>query len=91
MIPMLLKMKIPRTTKEPITLYFPLFIAWIILFIILLAFLPILLLVALFTWHKGYGKILVLSYPMLFALLWNMQGLLIDVEAKKDTVFLSFI
>ena len=91
MIPMLIKMKIPRRTKKPITLYLPLFIAWLILFVILLVFLPILLLVALFTWHKGYGKILVLSYPMLFALLWNLQGLLIDVEYKRDTVFLSFI
>lgn len=91
MIPLLVKMKIPRKTEQPLTLYFPLFIAWLVLFAILLLILPVLLLAVFFTWHRGYGKILILSYPMLFVVLWNLHGLLIDVESEKDRVYMEFI
>ena len=91
MIPMIMKIKIPREAGKPLTLYLPLFIAWLLLFAILLFFLPFLLVAALATWHRGYGKIMILSYPLLFSLLWNMHGLVIDVESKDETVFLSFI
>ena len=91
MIPMILKIKIPREEGTPITLYLPLFIAWLLLFAILLLFLPLLLVGAIITWHRGYGKIMILSYPILFTLLWNMRGLVIDVESEDETVFLSFI
>jgi hypothetical protein len=91
MIPLLVKMKIPRGTKRPLILWLPLFIVWLILFAILLLILPVLLIAVLFTWHRGYGKIIILSYPMLVAVLWNLQGLLIDVESKEDRIYMEFI
>jgi len=91
MIPMLLKIKIPRTNKQPINLYSPLFIAWLILLPIFILILPFYLLVVMISWAKGYGRLVLLFFPMVFSLLWNLQGLKIDVRDKESEVYLSFI
>jgi hypothetical protein len=91
MIPMLMKIKIPRQEKRSITIYLPVFLAWILLMAVFLLLLPFILLTALFTWFRGYGKIFVLFFPMLFNVLWHLQGLLIDVQDKEGHIYFSFI
>lgn len=91
MIPMLMKIKIPRQEKKSITLYLPVFLAWILLTVIFLLLLPFILLSALISWPSGYGKILLLFFPMIFNVLWHLQGLLIDVEDKEGHIYFSFI
>ena len=91
MIPLIMKIRIPRASKPPVKLYLPIFIVWILLFAITLVFLPILLIASIVTWHTGQGKIMLLSYPMLFSVLWNMRGLIIDVEGEEETIYMSFI
>ncbi len=91
MIPMLLKIKIPRTDKQPVSIYLPLFVAWFILLPILILMLPFFVLVAMITWAKGYGRLVLLFFPMLFSVLWNLHGLKIDVQDKGSEIYFSFI
>jgi hypothetical protein len=53
--------------------------------------LPILLLIVMLTWAKGYGRWVLLFFPMLFSILWNLQGLEIDVEEIDSQIYFSFI
>jgi hypothetical protein len=91
MIPMLLKIKVPRKNKQPVSIYLPLFIVWLILIPFFILLLPILLLIVMLTWAKGYGRWVLLFFPMLFSILWNLQGLEIDVEEIDSQIYFSFI
>ena len=91
MIPMLLKIKIPIKGVKPINLYIPLIIVWLLLISILILLLPLFFLVAIFTWSKGYGRIIVIFFPLLFSILCNLQGLKIDIKDKESEIYLSFL
>ena len=91
MIPMLLKMKIPREDKNDLTIYLPLFIAWVILLPILILMIPLIIVISILTWATDFGRIVLFFIPMLFSLFWNLHGLTIDIEDRKNTIYLSFI
>ena len=91
MIPMIMKIKVPRKTKPALTLYLPLFLAWLLVFAAFVLLLPIFLVAALCTWSQGYGKIILFFIPMVFSLLWHMHGLVVDVEGPDGTIYMSFI
>ena len=91
MIPVFLKLKIPRTDKPERNIYLPLFLAWILFLPILLLLLPFFLLGAILLWAAGYGRVLLFVIPILIYLLWNLSGLKIDFEDKNDKIYLSFI
>jgi hypothetical protein len=90
MTPFWLKIKIPRSERPPCTLFIPMIIIWILLTLIMLLFLPFLILFSLFTWHRWYGKLAILLFPMLFSLLWQLKGLHIDVQDNNDHIYFSF-
>jgi len=91
MIPMLLKIKIPRKDKQDVSIYLPLFVAWLLLLPVLLLLLPFLVLAAILLWMTGYGRLILVLVPLLFALIWNLQGLTIDIDDKDNKIYLSFI
>ena len=91
MIPLLMKIKIPRQSKRSLSLYLPLFVAWFILIAVFLLLLPLILIAYIVCWNKGYGRLVLLFFPMIFAILWYMRGLKIDVKDKKQHIYLSFI
>ena len=91
MIPVLLKLRVPRQDGDILTLYLPLFLLWLILIPILIVLLPFILIGAVFAWNSGYGRFLVYLYPLLFDLLVNLKGLKIDIQSKKDNIYISFI
>ncbi len=91
MIPLVIKLKIPREKKRPVNLYLPVFIVWLLIFCLLLVALPFVLLAALFSWRAGYGLKLLLIYPLIFSMLWHMQGLVIDVQSDDTFISFSFI
>jgi len=91
MIPMLLKIKIPRKNKQPVNLYLPLFIAWLILLPILILFLPFYLVMLMICMSKGFGRLALLFFPMFFSILWNLRGLKVDVKDEGHVIYLSFI
>jgi hypothetical protein len=91
MIPLLMKIKIPRKQNTDMNVYLPLFLIWFILILLVLLLLPVVLVAGLLTWHRGGGRILVYFYPMFFSVLWHLGGLLIEVEHKDNRIFISFI
>ena len=90
MIPMILKIRIPRKQSGFINLYLPLFILWILLFPFFLVFSLIIGLIGFFSWCIGKGNTIIHSLPIIFAILWNLQGLEIDVQDKETQIYFSF-
>jgi hypothetical protein len=88
---MLLKIKIPRENKQSLNIYLPLIIAWLFLLPILILLLPFYLLIVMICVLKGYGRLALLFIPMFFSVLWNLNGLKVDVQNKAHTIYFSFI
>jgi hypothetical protein len=91
MIPMLLRMDIRDRERTKVRFWFPVVIGWIVLFALMLAALPFMLIGALATWRSGPGAGLLLLYPRLFAVVNALSGLRVDVQGRgSGTVFISF-
>ncbi len=88
---MILKLGIPRAGRPPVILYLPLFIIWIVLLPFAFLFIFLMLMAAAFTWPTGYGRFILLTIPMIGALLWNLEGLQIDIQGEETKIYLSFI
>jgi len=88
MIPILMRMKIAERGRKKVNLYFPIILLWIVVLALLTVLLPFILLVALFLWPQGYGKIPLAVYAMLFSLIFSLSGLHIQVEDKKNQILI---
>ena len=75
-----MKIHIHERGKKSIRLWLPMFLIWILLFVILVVLSPIFLLAGILAWVRGYGKIFLFAFPMLFSVLWAMSGLRIHIE-----------
>lgn len=91
MIPMWLKIKIPRENSRPTTLWLPLIVVWLPLLLLLILCLPIWLIVSFVLYEKGYRWRGLAMMPLLFETLSRLQGLMIDVKNKSNTVYLKFL
>lgn len=80
MIPMIMKIHIHERGKKRINLFLPMFLLWILFFLILVILSPLFLLVGLVAWSRGYGRTFLFTFPMVFAVLWAMSGLRIHIE-----------
>ena len=90
MLPMLMRLKIVEQGRKKVNLWLPVFIAWILLFALLILFLPIALVVAVVTWGRGRGRIVLAVYPMLVSILVNLSDLHIEIEGPGQCVLISF-
>ncbi len=86
--PMFIKLEFGKRDGK-FKLWFPLFILFPFLFVMLLLMAPFLLLAALVLWSFGWGKPLLLFIPVLLGLLWVLRGLEIDINDKGQKVFIS--
>ncbi|MBN1271875.1 MAG: hypothetical protein JXB26_06345 [Candidatus Aminicenantes bacterium] len=77
--------------KKTFGFWFPVFIIWLILFLIALALSPLILLAALLSWRDGWGKRLLLFGPMFFIILANLHGLAIHIGEERKSFFLTFV
>jgi hypothetical protein len=91
MIPLILKLRVPREHNRPFNLYLPLFIAWLLLIPVFLLLLPIFIIGALLAWHTPYGRLILMFIPMICLVLWHLQGLKVDVQDKKQHIDISFV
>ena len=91
MLPMIVRFKIKEPGRRGFGLWFPAIVIWILLAALMLVLLPFLLLAALFTWWRGPGPRLLLIYPLVGSVLWNLGGLTIDVDQKDHTLLIDFI
>ena len=90
MFPFWLRLRISKPGHRPFRLWFPVILIWIILAALLIALFPLMLLAALITWRRGPGKLLILIYPMLAAVLWNLSGLHIEAKDDENDVLIDF-
>jgi hypothetical protein len=91
MLPMFVRFKVKQPGRRGFGLWFPVIIVWIMLAALMLVLLPFVLLAALFTWRHGPGVRVLLAYPMLASVLWNLGGLVIDVDKNTRALFIDFI
>jgi hypothetical protein len=91
MLPMIVRFKVKEPGRRGFGLWFPAIVIWILLAALMLVLLPFLLLAALFTWWRGPGPRLLLIYPLLGSVLWNLGGLTIDVGQKDRVLLIDFI
>ena len=84
MLPLIVRFKFQQPGRRGFGLWFPVIVIWVLLAAVMLAILPLMLLGALFTLGRGPGWRLLLVYPLLAAVLWNLGGLIIDVDQKNE-------
>jgi hypothetical protein len=84
MLPLMVRFKFREPGRRGFGLWFPVIVIWILLATVMLALLPLMLLGALFTQGRGPGWRLLLVYPLLAAVLWNLGGLIIDVNQQDE-------
>ena len=83
---MIMKIWIAKGNRNKVRLFIPLIIFWIFLFALLLLFLPVALICALVLWKKGYGKLFLYAYPLLFSLTWKLSGLNVQIGKEEKEV-----
>ncbi len=88
---MLVRLKVQQSGKRRVRLWFPVILIWIILAALMIVLLPFLLLGAVFSLGRGPGFRLLLVYPLLAAVLWNLGGLTVDVAQKESALLIDFI
>jgi hypothetical protein len=91
MIPMWLKMKFRRKGEKSVTLYFPLIIAWFILLVLILLLLPVWLIASLVIFARGWGRLGLEAFPLMINTLWHLRGFLVDIQSKKETIYMQFL
>jgi len=89
MIPLILKLRIKKKNRRGINLWLPLFLIWLIIFPLVLLLTPVILLAALILWPTGKGRYILISYPMIFGLIWHMSGVKIDIQSNDNIIYLN--
>jgi hypothetical protein len=90
MIPTGMKIWISKPNRKKVRLFIPLIIFWIFLFALLLLFMPVVFICALVFWRKGYGKLLLYAYPLLFSLTWELSGMNVQIGKEEKEVVIIF-
>ncbi len=91
MIPMIMCVDTRNQDRKGVWLFFPVILVWIIVFALLVAVLPLVLVAALVTLSRGPGVRLLSIYPVLFAAVFALSGLRVDIASHRNNkVFISF-
>ena len=89
MMPLWMRLKVRERGKRGVSLHIPLFLIWILVVAILLLLLPLVVIVSLFTWYRGIGKAILLSYVGIFNILFTMSGFKMDISQPGKDVYIS--
>jgi len=90
MFPLAMRLKVRPRERRGASLWFPVVLVWIILWAVMIALLPLVVLAALLTWRNGPGPRLLLVYPLLFSVLWHLSGLHIETRNAEKELLISF-
>lgn len=85
--PSLLGLRI-RNAKSRFGLWLPLFLVWPPFVLAALVMFPLVLLLALLLWPKGWGRTLLLTGPWFFRMFCGLRGLVIDVKSGTNQVYI---
>jgi hypothetical protein len=74
-----------------ISLWLPLFLAWLILGALLLALLPLFLIVLIIALPFGWGEFTLLFGPRFYNVLCALKGLKVDIDNPREKVEILFV
>ena len=72
-------------------IWLPLFLAWLILAALILAFLPLYLILLIIAFPFGWGEFMLLLVPQLYNVLCALKGLKVDVDKTSEKVEILFV
>ncbi len=87
--PSVLTIKIKKESRD-FSLWLPLFAFWPFLLLAAIALAPVVLVLTIVFWRSGWGRPMLYSGPMFFAMFCALRGLEIDVQNQGKLVHLSF-
>ncbi len=87
--PSVLRIELESQTRH-FRLWLPIFAIWPFVLLAAVVVAPIVLALAIVFWWTGWGRTMLYSGPLFFALLCALRGLEIDVRNRKEHVYLSF-
>jgi hypothetical protein len=92
MVPLFMHLRVRSAGRRGFGLWFPVILIWVLLAALLIAVLPLLLLAALITASagKGPGFALLLVYPLLASVLWNLGGLHVETKNARSEFLIVF-
>ena len=90
MLPFWMKLRISKPGERRFTLGFPVILVWIFVAALMILLLPFVLIAALATWGRGTGRVLLLAYPLVWAVLWNLSGLHIETKSAGTDLLIDF-
>ncbi len=93
MIPVWMKIKVVSKEGRKTTIPLPLFLVWIIVFALLIVVFPLILVAGILAYPFGRSKKIFCSYFMIYALIFSLSGLRVDVDSqeKDKTVYINII
>jgi len=72
-------------------IWLPLFLAWLLLAIMVLAFLPLFLILLIIALPFGWGEFVLLVGPRFYNILCALKGLELDVDKTDEKVEILFV
>jgi len=72
-------------------IWLPLFLAWLILAALILAFLPLYLILLIIAFPFGWGEFMLLLGPRFYNVLCALKGLKVDVDKTSEKVEILFV
>ena len=72
-------------------LWLPLFLAWLILAVLLLALLPVFLILLIVALSFGWGEFMLLLGPRFYNILCALRGLKVEIDRTNDKVEVLFV
>ena len=91
MVPIWMRLRVGKAGRRAFRLSFPVILVWILLFAMVLAVFPFLLIAALVTSRRGPGFMLLAVYPALAVVLWNLSGLYLEIRNDENEILIDFI
>lgn len=86
MVPIFMNIRILKNNKKKLKIFIPLVLIWILLFALLIALAPFVLISSVILWRRGYGKTMLITYPMLFSLICSLSGLSVQIEKMDKNI-----
>ena len=73
-----------------VSLWIPLILVWPLVLALQVISLPCIVGVAVVTWRSGWGRPILLCWPALFRLCFELRGLKVEVTEPNESVAISF-
>jgi hypothetical protein len=87
--PAILRLRVVENKRRKIALWLPIFLLWPPLFLLIVASLPLILVLALaFWWHTKARKVVKSIVPV-FDAICSLRGLTVDVESEEEKVLIK--